>query len=99
MRRLGSVLLGLIVLLSSGCVPRCENVCEKLLACNLGSERVALEECTTSCLDQNALYEFWQDETKQQAFDDHRRCLQSSSCEEIGRGDCYDPEIFIFAVE
>ena len=98
MRRLAEVLFA-SALLNAGCVPRCESVCEKLLACGLESERVALEECTTSCLEQNALYEFWDDEDKQLAFDEHRRCLKRSSCQEIARGDCYDPEIFIFARE
>lgn len=98
MRRLAeAVLLGAI--LAGGCVPRCENVCRKLLDCGIDSERVSVEECTSSCVAQDDLYAFWDDDDKQQAFDDHRRCLKRSSCEEIRRGDCYDPEIFVFAVE
>lgn len=98
MRRLAEAILILGVLLG-GCVPRCESVCEKVLACGIESERVALEECTESCANQDALYAFWDDEDKQAAFDDHRRCLKRSTCDEIARGACYDPEVFIFAVE
>lgn len=84
-------------LFAGGCTPTCGQVCHKLLDCgNLGTERVAFAQCEESCLDQRAVLEDWEDEAQIDAFDDHRRCLASSSCEEIEDGTCYDEVLFSF---
>lgn len=96
---LSSVKDTVLLLLSSllACGPTCERTCEKILRCdNLSSERVSVEECQESCSRQQVLYELWEDEVKQEAFDDHKRCLVGSSCDEIADGVCYDEELFIF---
>ncbi len=93
-------LLGVAVLiaLGEGCVPRCEATCKKLLECGeeLDTQRVALAQCEDSCIREEALYEDWEDETKQDALDEERRCIGASSCEEIADGACYEHDLFPF---
>ncbi|MCB9677070.1 MAG: hypothetical protein H6737_18275 [Alphaproteobacteria bacterium] len=67
----------------------------KVLDCGLGSTRVARDECVLSCQQEQQLYADWEDETKIEAFKEHKRCLRDSTCEEIEQGVCYDPELFI----
>jgi hypothetical protein len=80
-----------------GCVPTCRATCDKTLRCgNLDSERVALAECVDMCQRQDVLYQQWQDEEKSEAFDDHRRCVSSTSCDDIAEGECYDPLLWVY---
>ena len=89
-----------LALLLAACPPPCKQVCKKVLfECgDLDSERVALEECEDSCLRQQALYQQWEDEDKQHLFDDHKRCVNRSSCDELADGVCYEgfEELFVF---
>ena len=79
-----------------GCVtPSCDEVCTKVMNCDL-SPRVSEYECVTSCTSQKQLYEDWDDVEKQDLFDAHRRCLGSSTCEEIDEGFCYEDDLFVF---
>lgn len=83
----------------SACPPPCGQVCRKVLFdCELDSERVAFEECEASCERQDALYQQWEDETLQDLFDDHRRCIARSSCDELAEGACYEgyEALFVF---
>jgi len=57
---------------------------------------VALDECTESCQRQDFLYQQWEDEEKQDRFDDHKACLKDASCDEITNGVCYDDALFVF---
>lgn len=79
----------------AGCTPRCQETCTKVLDCGLESTRVARDECTLACQDQQRLYDDWEDQTKIDAFKEHRRCIRSATCEELAEGACYDPELFI----
>jgi hypothetical protein len=81
-----------------GCAPRCEATCRKLLDCGdaLDSQRVALALCEDNCTREDALYESWGDESKEEAFEQERRCVRRSSCEEIAAGACFDPALFPF---
>ena len=65
---------------------------------DLDSERVSFLECEDSCLRQDALYQQWEDERKQELFNDHKRCINRSSCEEIAQGECYYgfEDLFVF---
>lgn len=91
------LLIGVLLLLAAGCAPPCQQVCRKVLDCgNLESDRIAFDECEQSCEAQQSLYATWEDEAKEDAFDDHKRCLMQESCEAIDEGVCYDEAIFVF---
>lgn len=93
------VLLLAVLLPLTACPPPCRQVCRKVLFdCELDTERVALEECELACETQDALYELWEDERLQKLFDDHRRCVGRSSCEELADGACYEgfEDLFVF---
>ena len=85
------------VLFLAACGSPCERTCDKVLACEgLSSDRVSEQDCEESCKRQEILYELWEDEQKIEAFEEHKRCLISSSCDEIADGVCYDEELFIW---
>ncbi|MBN2798911.1 MAG: hypothetical protein JXX28_07155 [Deltaproteobacteria bacterium] len=86
----------LLALLLAGCEPTCETVCTDVLACDLDSDRVSHEECETSCVRQQQLYEDWEDDAKRELFAEHKTCLHQASCEEIAAGQCYDETLFLF---
>ncbi|MFT7519742.1 MAG: hypothetical protein ACI9MC_001885 [Kiritimatiellia bacterium] len=81
---------------SVACEPTCKDSCQKALSCDAGGSRVALSECRTSCLTQEALYDEWEDEVKQDALSAHMRCIRGSTCDEILDGVCYDEDVFLF---
>jgi len=80
------------------CAPPCKQVCRKTLNCALDSERVAQDECEDSCRRQETLYARWQDDVKAALFDDHKRCIKRSSCDELAEGVCYEgfEDLFVF---
>ncbi|MFN7145847.1 MAG: hypothetical protein ACK4YP_18875 [Myxococcota bacterium] len=87
---LGGALLG-------GCQPGCEQVCDKLVACDMaGTERMNAAECEVQCNEQQELYATWSDTELRASFDAHLSCLNTSTCEEIEGGACYDEEVFSF---
>lgn len=91
--------LVLLLLPLAACPPPCGSVCRKVLDdCGLDSERVAQGECEDACVAQETLYARWDDEEKRDLFDDHKRCLMRSSCDEIADGVCYDgyEDLFVF---
>ena len=83
---------------ATGCEPTCAQSCRKVIACDLESQRVVQDECEASCVFQERQYEDWEDEVKQDAFSDHKRCLARESCDDIAEGVCYDEQIFLFDV-
>ena len=96
--------LFLLVLLptASACVPPCQQLCRKVLFdCDLDSERVSLDECIQSCERQDQLYLQWGDSEKRQLYNDHRRCISNSSCDELADGACYEgfEDLFIFDLD
>jgi hypothetical protein len=94
--RLGVVAALLAIVSTAGCEPTCAQSCRKVIGCDLESQRVVQDECEAACVFQERLYDDWEDDTKQAAFSDHKRCLARRSCDEIAAGDCYDPEIFLY---
>ena len=89
------VLIAVSSALQTGCTPRCQETCTKVLDCGLESTRVARDECIFACREQQDLYAEWEDETKIEAFKEHKRCLRAATCDEIEAGVCYDPELFV----
>ena len=86
------------VFLSSGCTPTCETTCDKLLTCGeIDGGESAVFECENSCMAKQELYNSdWDDEEKQQGFDDLKSCLVNASCEDIALGECYNKDLYIW---
>ena len=80
----------------TGCAPDCDRSCRKLIGCGLDSPRTAYDECVQSCESEQGLLESWEDDAKLAAFAEERRCIASSTCEEIADGVCYDPDLYPF---
>lgn len=96
MRPSEALALTLIALVGlQACTPRCQEVCSKVLDCGIESTRVARGECIASCQTEQALYDTWEDTEKQKAFKEHKRCIRSSSCEEIAAGECFDERLYV----
>ena len=79
-----------------GCTPRCQESCVKVLDCGLESTRVARDECVRSCQLVQDLYSRWEDEAKEEAFKEHKRCVREATCEELADGVCFDEDLFVF---
>lgn len=86
---------------AAGCTPTCAQTCRKVLfSCEFPeAEQVRLDECEESCLRQEALYDFEEDEAALDAARRHRQCIGSSSCDEIAAGECYDSFEDVFPFE
>lgn len=85
--------------LLTACPPPCSQVCRKVLnECELDSQRVSFDECETNCVSQDTLYDGWGNDYLQDLYDDHKRCITRSSCDEIAAGVCYEgfEELFAF---
>lgn len=85
-----------LIVLIGACAPPCGQTCRKVLDCGLDSERVSFEECQLACEQQEALYASWENRELQAAFDDERRCIGQSSCEELADGACFNDELWAF---
>lgn len=92
MRRSDSLWLALGVLALQACAPQCDTVCNKIEKCapEIGAERIIPGQCEESCKRENQLYDAWQDDSKIDAFEEQRRCVMQSSCDELADGACYD---------
>lgn len=96
---LGALLIATVGLLT-GCEPSCEQTCEKLLACDgVDSPRVSEQQCEASCIDQEDLYNTWDDVELQKAFAAHKRCIDQEECGAIAEGVCYDERLYAFPGE
>ena len=82
---------------SVGCEPTCENTCEKLLECDeVDTPRVSEDDCTTSCIIQEEMYEDWEDAQLREAHGDAKQCIKDNTCEDLATGTCYEDELFIW---
>lgn len=63
--------------------------------CGIETTRLAKDECVLSCRLEEGLYDAWEDDEKVKAFKEHKRCIRSSTCEEIADGSCYDELLFV----
>lgn len=98
--RLRRAALSAALVMASGlaaCEPSCEQTCEKLLACDeVESPRVSERECERACTTQEELYLGWDDIELQEAFSDHKRCIDEEECGAIAEGACFDDRLFAF---
>ena len=84
-----------VAVTSTACEPSCEQTCETLLACEeTHTDRVALDDCTASCLVQQRLYDEWEDVELQESFIDYKLCVAQENCEDIAAGACYNEELY-----
>lgn len=77
----------------AGCTPTCEQSCNKLIDCGLGSApNVTLTECKDACEAQQDLYDGWDDDPEDKAalLRAQRQCIGASTCDEIDAGACWD---------
>jgi hypothetical protein len=81
----------------AGCSTTCTQACRQLVSdCDLAGA-MSQTECEETCENQRDLYHHeWHDEIKQDAFDAQLQCIQTSTCDEIAGGGCYDPEVWSF---
>ena len=93
-----SPLLLLPALFLMGCEPSCAKTCKTILECeNIETEVTELEECEASCLVQEELYEdMGEDSVEREAFKELKQCIQTSECNAIAAGECYDEELYIW---
>jgi len=91
---LGALPISVVV---GGCEPSCTDVCEKLLSCSqVGTTLISEEDCTSSCLTQELLYEESDDTDKLDAFGDLKVCIDEQDCDQLYVGVCYDPDLYIW---
>jgi hypothetical protein len=96
-RRSRTSLISLLLLFLLGCKPTCEQVCDKLVACDdPGTERMGSAECQETCTRQEELLDHWNDVQKQDAFDAELSCLYDSTCDDVQDGVCYDTDVWSF---
>lgn len=87
----------LLLLALTGCTPSCDQVCDRLTACEqLEPAGTYSAQCDISCRTQESLYESWDDTQLQAALDAHRVCVMDATCEELADGACYDEELFVY---
>jgi hypothetical protein len=90
-------LLAPLAALLSGCEPTCQATCNKLLECeDVDTPRLSLEECETSCRNEENLYEAWDDKGKREKLAEMKRCIGDEDCGDIADGVCYDPDLVIW---
>ncbi len=83
---------------ASSCSPACEQVCDKLVACDgLSTERQTVAECTETCQTQQELYQRWSDTELRADFDAQLSCLNDAACEQIAAGECYDADLYLWS--
>ena len=85
-------------LLLLGCEPSCAKTCKTLLDCESVETNVTeQEECEAACLVQQDLYEdIGGDSAEREAFKELKECIQSTECDAIAAGECYDDEVYIW---
>ena len=90
----------LLFLISLACTPTCEQTCDAILSCEdenlIVSPGMNLDECESACSAQETVYNSWEDEAKQQAFDELKTCIVDSECSALNEGACYDEEVYIW---
>jgi|GEM_PF-6794206 len=75
-----------------GCTATCEEVCTTLQSCDALDQGVSHAlDCTSSCLSQQEEATL---DGNTETFDTLKSCLNSSTCEEIELGVCYEESLY-----
>ena len=93
MHRSSAILL--LIVAAAGCTPTCERTCTRLDSCSTGLQTATNIDCVETCVTLQQLHEETNDDDSREAFAAHRRCLVSSTCEEIDEGVCYDETLYL----
>lgn len=80
----------------SACDPPCSRTCKKLVNCGLETPRLSKEECELACIEQESLYDEWEDPELRTAFREYKQCVMDKTCNAIEDGACYDEELYAF---
>ena len=98
-----SIALGVIMLVllyALGCTATCDQACVALLKCEeegaFSAPSMNQDECQSACAAQENVYSNWDDQEKQQSFDDLKDCIVGSECSELADGVCYDENVYIW---
>lgn len=87
-----------VALFGAGCTPTCREACRKLDRCDLLAG-IDVEECRETCeadLDNRQVAKRDDDDPEPlKTFNAHRRCLGSSTCDDIADGVCFDDDLFL----
>ena len=82
--------------------PTCRAVCRKLSRCDevQAADYVTKEECRDLCEVQQEYYDRLEDDEETEAlfeqWNDWKWCTETSTCEEVGDGICYDEDLYAF---
>lgn len=86
-----------LLLAGTACEPTCKRTCRSLIACDLQSDRVTLDECEAACVFQERQYEDAEQDALRDRLAEHKRCVNRESCDDLAAGVCYDPDVFSFS--
>ena len=80
--------------LLSACTPTCQQVCNKLDRCEFDTT-ISANACQQSC-EQQLLFsqDRDDDDATLKEFNEHRRCIESSTCDELEAGECVLDDVF-----
>lgn len=87
-------LLLLAAVATAACNPTCQQVCNKLDRCGF-DDAVQVNVCQATCERQLLFVQELDDEDAAlKQFNDHRRCIGNTSCDDLAAGQCVDDELF-----
>jgi hypothetical protein len=82
----------MMILFIWACTVTCEQVCTTISSCEeIEQDNISEIDCRSACLSQQ---EQAQEDEREEAFDDLKSCLNTSTCDDIVEGVCYDEELY-----
>lgn len=94
---------GVCAVLSTGCAPSCDELCNKLTDCALVPS-VDQPECVISCdrqlgplINDTDTTDDEADEATLEVFNAHRTCVGDATCSELQDGACFESSLFPYS--
>ena len=82
----------MLIFLIWACTVTCEDVCTTLSSCDeIEQENTGEIDCRSACLSQQ---EQAQVDGNEEAFDNLKSCITTSTCSDIVLGVCYDEDLY-----